>query len=87
MNIEYHKNFIKNFKKRFGNNTKIKKQYNKRLQLFVDNLKHPLLQDYSLRGEKLTLRAFSITGDVWVVYIQLGRRFVFLDTGTHNQVY
>lgn len=81
MNIEYHKNFIKNFKKRFGNKPKIKKQYNERLQLFIDNPKHPL------RGERLTLRAFSITGDVRVVYTQLGRRVIFLDIGTHNQVY
>jgi len=83
MNIEYHKNF----KKRFGNNPKIKKQYNKRLRLFIDNPKHPLLQDHPLRGERLTLRVFSITGDVRVVYTQLGRRVIFLDIGTHNQVY
>jgi addiction module RelE/StbE family toxin len=87
MNIEYHKNFIKNYKKRFGNNPKMKKQYNERLQLFIDNPKHPLLQNHTLRGERLTLRAFSITGDVRVVYTQLGRRVIFLDIGRHNQVY
>jgi len=87
MNIEYHKTFVKNFKKRFENSQKIKKQYNERLRLFINNPKHPLLQDHLLKGEKLTLRAFSITGDVRVVYTQIGRRVIFLDIGTHNQVY
>jgi len=87
MRIEYHKNFIKNFKKRIGNDPKIKRQYKKRLQLFIDNSQHVLLKDHPLSGDRLLLRAFSITGDIRVVYIELAQRIVFLDVGTHNQVY
>lgn len=87
MKIEYHRNFIKNFKKRFGNDPKIKKQYENRLHLFLAGASHPLLKDHALVGEKIDLRAFCITGDIRVVYKKLGQRIIFMDIGTHNQVY
>lgn len=87
MQIAYHKNFIKNFKKRFGNNQKFKAKYQDRLQLFADDPTSFVLRDHSLQGEKVSLRAFSITGDIRVVYQQVGKQAIFLDIGTHNQVY
>ncbi|OGK60216.1 hypothetical protein A3I56_00105 [Candidatus Roizmanbacteria bacterium RIFCSPLOWO2_02_FULL_43_10] len=87
MQVEYHKNFIKNYRKRYGNNSKIQKQYAKRLRIFLRDSNKPLLRDHSLRGDKITLRAFSITGGIRVVYKQIGDRIIFLDVGTHNQVY
>jgi addiction module RelE/StbE family toxin len=87
MHIAYHKNFIKNFKKRFGSNQKVKKSYNNRLKLFIKNPNHPLPKDHSLKGRKITLRAFSVTGNVRVVYKEIGKKIIFLDIGTHNQVY
>lgn len=64
-----------------------KKLYKNRLELFISDPKHPLLRDHLLRGEKLTLRAFWITGDIRVVYTKIGGRIIFLDIGTHNQIY
>ncbi len=87
MQIEYHKTFIRNFKKRFGDNLKIKKKYKDRLKMFINNPTHPALKDHSLVGDKLRIRAFSITGDIRVVYTEINERIVFLDIGTHNQVY
>lgn len=87
MRIAYHKKFIKNFKKRFGSNQKFKEKYRDRLRLFVDDPTDPVLRDHSLIGEKISLRAFSITGDVRIVYQQVGDQIIFLDIGTHNQVY
>ena len=87
MHIEYYKNFIKSFKKRFRNNLKVKKQYERHLKMFIANTKNPLLKDHQLVGDKITLRAFSITGDIRIVYKKIGDRIIFLDIGTHNQVY
>ncbi len=37
---------------------------------------------------KIELRAFSVTGDIRIVYFEINDESVlFLDIGTHNQVY
>ncbi len=87
MRIAYHKNFIKNFKKRFGNNHTFKEKYRQRVKLLLVDPSSPVLRVHSLVGEKISLKAFSITGDVRVVYQKLGDEIIFLDIGTHNQVY
>lgn len=87
MKIEHQKGFIKNYNKRFGGNAKFKSSFGERVRLFVDNPNHPLLRDHPLKGNKISLRAFSVTGGVRVVYKQIGKRIIFLDIGTHNQVY
>ena len=45
------------------------------------------LYDHSLTGKLSGKRAFSIAGDIRVVYIELEEVIVFLDIGSHNQVY
>ena len=87
MGVKYHRNFVKNFKKRYGGNNKIRRQYEERLKLFAKNPRNPVLKDHTLKGKKITLRAFSITGDIRVVYIIKGNTTYFLDIGTHRQVY
>lgn len=87
MEIKYHKNFVKNFKKRFRDKENIRKRYKERLQLFKDNPRNPLLEDHSLKGRKLNYRSFSIAGDIRVVYIEIEGTIYFLDIGSHNQVY
>lgn len=87
MPVKYHKNFIKNFKKRFGNNVKIKNKFKDRLELFLRNPNHPLLRNHLLVGDKIALKSFSISGDIRVVYKEVNGSIIFLDIGTHNQVY
>ena len=87
MHVSYHTNFIKNFKKRFGTNLKVRKKYKERLKMFLDNSNNPLLRNHGLVGDKIHLKAFSITGDIRVVYKQVDESYIFLDIGTHNQVY
>jgi addiction module RelE/StbE family toxin len=87
MRVAYHKNFIKNFKKRFANNHAFKEKYRQRVKIFLVDPSSPVLKDHSLVGERIRLRAFSITGDVRVVYQQWEDGIIFLDIGTHNQVY
>ena len=87
MDVKYHRNFTKNLKKRFGNNLKLKRQYRNRLLLFIENPKNPILKDHQLSGDKITTRAFSITGDIRVIYTIIENTIYFFDIGTHNQVY
>ena len=87
MEVKYHKNFVKNYKSRYQGNDKIKTQFQKRLKLFIENPDNPILKNHILKGEKILLKAFSITGDVRVVYMEKDNVAYFLDIGTHNQVY
>ena len=50
MKIEFHKNFIKIFNKRFGGNSKIKDKFTERILLFQKNPTNPLLKDHKLIG-------------------------------------
>jgi len=46
-----------------------------------------LLQDHLLMGKLEGYRAFSVTGDIRVVYYIHDQTAYFVDIGTHNQVY
>jgi len=45
------------------------------------------LHDHALTGKLAGKRAFSIAGDIRVIYVEFDDFIVFLDIGTHNQVY
>ena len=86
-NIKRDKTFEKHFKKRVSPNEKLKKQFAERLTLFMaGELGYPL-HDHALTGKLAGKRAFSVAGDIRVIYIELDDAIVFLDVGTHNQVY
>tara|TARA_Y100000031_G_C7996770_1_gene281753 strand:+ start:335 stop:601 length:267 start_codon:yes stop_codon:yes gene_type:complete len=88
MKVEFHKQFKKSYKKRIAPNLKLTNRFKERLELFLKNPNHPTLQNHDLVGKKLTLKAFSVTGDIRVVYALLKEdEALFLDIGTHNQVY
>lgn len=87
MNINYHKNFIKYFKLRIEPNPALAKRFRERLNLFAQDRNNLTLKDHPLIGNKSGYRAFSITGDMRVVYKQFNEEVLLYDVGTHNQVY
>lgn len=87
MKTLYHKNFLKNYRKRIDPNKKLSSQFETRFDQFLKDPKNPVLKDHQLKGEKKEYRAFSITGDVRVVYKKFDDSVLFYDIGTHNQVY
>lgn len=62
-------------------------QFMKRLERFKKGERDQPLNDHALTGDLKGKRAFSITGDVRVVYEETAEVITFLDIGTHNQVY
>lgn len=84
MKIEFHQNFIKDFKRRYSSHPKIKRKFFQRVALFEKDPSHPLLKDHALSGKKLGLRAFSVTGDIRVVYFVKNNTAFFLDIETHT---
>lgn len=81
------KQFVKNYQKRILVNQKLDAQFRERLGLFLSGVRNEPLYDHQLTGNKKGLRAFSITGNVRVIYRETETEFHFLDIGTHNQVY
>lgn len=88
MNISYHKNFLKSYRKRILPNSSLDRKFKERLNLFIENRSNPVLKDHSLKGARMKYRAFSVTGDIRVVYEKVNSGSILLhDIGTHNQVY
>lgn len=88
MNIKRHPDFKKHYKQRIASNPKLVKKTADRLKLFQENPTNPILNDHQLKGEKSEFRAFSVTGDVRIVYLPEPQdEVILLDIGSHNQVY
>ena len=89
MKIVVSPKFTKNLNKRFANKPQIKEKLYERSQLFLTDPHAFELKDHQLQGERKDYRAFSVTGDIRVVYkIEEDEETIkFYDIGTHNQVY
>jgi mRNA-degrading endonuclease YafQ of YafQ-DinJ toxin-antitoxin module len=87
MNVEYNNTFIKHYRKRISFDPSLVSQFDERVLLFSKDMQNPILKDHVLRGKKAKMRAFSITGDIRIIYQLIGNTAYFLDIGSHNQVY
>lgn len=87
MKIKHHKNFVKSYRKRILNNSALDKKFKERLKLFIEDKQNSLLKDHGLLGGKFGRRSFSVSGDIRVIYEEIGEVVVLHDIGTHNQVY
>lgn len=81
------KSFQKSYNKRVRPFPSLDKQFEKRFLLFLESPNDPILKDHMLKGSKKSLRAFSVSGDMRVIYYIENNIAYFIDIGTHNQVY
>lgn len=87
MNIRRHAQFLKSYKKRILPYPRLNKKFEERVSLFIQDAQNQLLKDHKLVGSLQGLRAFSVTGDIRVVYRLSGEILELYDIGSHNQVY
>lgn len=88
MKVLFHRQFKKSFKKRIAQHPKLVLRFKERLGIFIENPHDPILRTHHLVGDKMDLKSFSVTGDIRVVYCEESdETALFLDVGTHNQVY
>lgn len=85
--IERDKQFEKHFKKRIAHDAKLLDQFRKRYSMFYIGKRDYPLNDHALTGTKKGKRAFSVASDIRVIYEERDEYIVFLDIGTHAQVY
>lgn len=88
MQIYYHKEFKKQYKKLPKN---VNLAFKKRLALFMLDSFHPLLNNHSLSGKYSGCRSINVSGDYRAIYfhfIQSNSDVIeFLQIGTHAQLY
>jgi addiction module RelE/StbE family toxin len=87
MKISLSEKFEKHFPKRIKPNHSLVKRFSSRVAIFIHDPNNPILRNHRLTGSKKDFYAFSITGDIRVVYTISGDEAWFMDIGTHNQVY
>ena len=85
--VIFHRNFEKHYKQRIEPQPKLVRQFSARYKLFLSGERGKPLDDHALSGSLQGRRAFSVANDIRVVYIELEDKIIFLDIGTHNQVY
>jgi addiction module RelE/StbE family toxin len=84
MEIEYRKDFKKQFKKLSLN---IKSKFADKIVIFLENQSHPLLNTHKLKGKRLGEWSINITGDYRAIYVQRKDRVIFLEIGNHSELY
>jgi len=87
MQILYHKNFLKNYKKRIVSNEKLDLKFKSQLEKFLSDSSEATLKNHKLAGRMKTYWSFSATGDVRVIYQKVAGDILLYDIETHNQVY
>lgn len=85
--IKLKERFEKHYVQRIGCNPKLRKAYLECVASFKDGGRGYPLNDHALTGKLAGKRAFSVTSDIRVIYEELDDALVFLDIGTHSQVY
>lgn len=85
--IRFHRSFQKSYKKRILSNSKLSQAFDKRYAEFALGKRGAPLNDHPLTGKLAGKRAFSISGDLRVIYKESSEVIYFVDIGTHNQVY
>lgn len=86
MKIQYHRNFEKSFKKL---NLKLKEKTIATIRKFTKNPFDASLRNHALQGKLEGKRAFSVTGDVRIIFEECDGYVlvIMLDVGTHSQLY
>lgn len=87
MKAYFTKSFKKAYAKRIQQNKNLVKRFDQRYDLFIDDPSNEVLNNHPLSGKLQGYRAFSITGDIRVIYYIHEDIAYFVDIGTHNQVY
>ena len=66
---------------------KIKKAFHDTLALFIIEPDHPSLRNHPLKDKFAGVRSIDVTGDWRALYRRERERIIFVELGTHDQLY
>ena len=77
------------FEKRFETlSEKTREKALDRIELFREDMYHPILKNHPLRGEYEGCRSINVSGDIRIIYEDIGNsEYLLHDIGTHSQLY
>ena len=85
MKIRYSKKFTKQLARQ---PLKVYQAFRLRIQLFKEDISHPLLRNHQLQGKLRGYYSINVTGDVRAIYEIIGDEVYMYDMiGTHSQLY
>jgi len=65
----------------------IKEAFRETLELFLEDFNHPSLRNHPLTGIYHGFRSIDVTPDWRALYREEPERIIFVDLGTHEQLY
>ncbi len=84
MQIEFHNDFTKKYKKL---PVKFQDKFDERLKIFSQDSFDPLLNNHGLHGKYRGCRSINVTGDLRAVYEVKEKGVRFLDIDNHSNLY
>lgn len=85
MTVIFHRNFKKRYKKLLSSE---QARCDERINLFIHDPFHPLLNDHALSGDYKDYRSINISGDLRAIYEPVSKNIAhFITLGTHNELY
>lgn len=85
--VSFSSTFKKAFK-RISKNKLTEQRFWDKTELFISDPFHPQLKTHRLSGKLKDLWSFSVEYDLRVIfYFENKARVIFIDIGTHNEVY
>ncbi|NJO17548.1 MAG: type II toxin-antitoxin system mRNA interferase toxin, RelE/StbE family [Thioploca sp.] len=88
MKIAFSPVFERSFRKRFKGKRHLQERFWQRVEIFLENPFDSRLRTHKLTGNLKELWSFSVEYDTRVVfYFVTDEKVVFVDVGTHDEVY
>ena len=84
MNISYHRDFKKTFKKL---PKQIKEKFTEKILLFENDKFNPVLNNHALKGKYSGYRSINITGDLRAIFRDDSDNAIFITVGSHSNLY
>lgn len=78
--------FVRNYRQRIRT-TRLKKAVVDSIHRFCEDRTAIELRDHELRNCMKKLRSFSVDEDIRIIYLPTKDGIIFLDIGTHQEVY
>ena len=87
MNTRYEESFIRNLKKLSKKDRLFRKKVVDKINLFINDKQHPSLRLHKLQGKLKDAWSISVDKSIRILIYQDGNELVFVDIGSHDEVY
>ncbi|NET56415.1 MAG: type II toxin-antitoxin system mRNA interferase toxin, RelE/StbE family [Symploca sp. SIO2E6] len=87
MEVSFSSSFKRAFKKRIKNKPDLEERFWQKLEQFTIEPFEPSLQTHKLSGKLKDLWSYTIGYDVQVVFYFSEQKAIFVDIGSHDEVY